>query len=106
MSIHRCQEPINYTCGVDDGDGRWLCGMAANILPIYKGHFVDARLKQFHLWRMGEEPSIIPFDSSTGEKWLAEMQQKGLSTESVPVDSPEGLKRLEEFKKLNVHGSK
>ena len=80
--------------------------MGPNILPIYKGHFVDARLRQFHLWKMGELPSIIPFHSPKGQKWLAEMQQKGLSIESVPVDSPEGQKRLEQFRKLNVLGSR
>jgi hypothetical protein len=75
-----------------------------NILPIYKGHFVDARLRQFHLWKVGELPSIIPFESQKGKKWLAEMRQQGLSLESVPVESPEGQKRLEQFRKLNVLG--
>ena len=79
--------------------------MEPNILPISKGHFVDARLKQFHLFKVGELPSIIPFDSPKGKRWLAEMREKGLSTEPVPVNSLEGQKRLEEFKKLNVHGS-
>jgi glutathione S-transferase len=51
---------------------------------------------------MGKLPSIIPFDSLKGRKWLAEMRQKGLSIESVPVESPEGQKRLEQFRKLNV----
>jgi len=54
---------------------------------------------------MGELPSIIPFDSSKGQQWLTEMRKKGLSTEPVPVESPEGQIRLEEFKKLKVHGS-
>jgi len=79
--------------------------MAPNILPIYKGHFVDERLRQFHIFKVGELPSIIPFDSSKGQQWLAEMRKKGLSTEPVPVESPEGQIRLEEFKKLKVHGS-
>ena len=79
--------------------------MGPNILPIYKGHFVDERQKQFHIFKMGKLPSIIPFDSAKGQKWLAEMRQKGLSTSSVAVESPEGQKRLEEFKKLNVLGS-
>ncbi len=79
--------------------------MGPNILPIYKGHFVDARLRQFHLWKVGELPSIIPFDSPEGSQWLVEMREQGLSTESVPIESPEGQKRLDEFKKLNVHGS-
>lgn len=79
--------------------------MGNNILPIYKGHFVDARLRQFHIFKMGERPSIIPFNSEEGQKWLEEMQQKGLSIESVPYDSPEGQKRLEEHEKLNVLGS-
>ena len=80
--------------------------MAPNILPIYKGHFVDARLRQFHLWKMGELPSVIPFASPKGQQWLAEMRQKGLSIKSVPVESPEGQKRLEQFRKLKVLGSR
>jgi len=80
--------------------------MGTNILPIYKCHFVDARLRQFHIFRMEELPSIIPFDSPKGKKWLAEMEQEGLSTKSVPIDSPEGQERLKEFEKLNVHGTK
>lgn len=79
--------------------------MAPNILPIYKGYFVDARLRQFHIFKVEELPSIIPFDSPKGQQWLAEMRKKGLSTEPVPVESPEGQIRLEEFKKLKVHGS-
>jgi hypothetical protein len=79
--------------------------MGTRILPIYKGHFVDARLRQFHLFKVGELPSIIPFESEKGREWLAELREHGFSTEPVPVDSPEGQKRLEEFKKLNVHGS-
>ncbi len=78
--------------------------MGPNILPIYKGHFVDVKLQQFHLWKIGQEPSIIPFDSPKGKKWLSEMQKKGLSAEPVSIDTPEGQKRLEAFKKLNVHG--
>ena len=80
--------------------------MGPNILPIYKGHFVDARLRQFHVWKMGALPSIIPFESPKGKKWLAEMQQHGLSIESVPVESPEGQQRLEQFRKLKVLGSR
>ncbi len=79
--------------------------MGNNILPIYKSHFVDARLRQFHLFKWGELPSIVPFDSKKGQKWLKEIRQKGLSIEAVPYDSPEGQKRLEEHKKLNVLGS-
>jgi hypothetical protein len=76
------------------------------ILPIYKGHVVNAKLRQFHLFKVGKQPSIIPFASKRGEQWLKEMWQKGLSMEPVPVDNPEGQKRLEQFRKLNVLGSK
>ena len=74
--------------------------MGPNILAIYKGHFVDERLRQFHRWVPGEEPSIIPFASPKGAQWLAEMKKQGLSTSSVPVESPEGQKRLKEWKEL------
>jgi hypothetical protein len=75
------------------------------MLAIYKGHFVDTRLRQFHFFPIGELPSIIPFDSPTGQQWLKEMYEQGLSTASVPEDSEEGLKRAKQWHEM-LYGKK
>jgi len=71
-----------------------------NVLPIYKGHFVDIRLKQFHFFPVGKMCSIIPFDSPQGQQWLKEMREQELSMVSVPIDSKEGQKRMHEWQEM------
>jgi hypothetical protein len=76
-----------------------------NVLAIYKGHFVDVRLKQFHWFDPKKLPSIIPFDSPTGRQWLKEIQEQNINIASVPADSEEGQKRMKQWEEM-LYGKK
>lgn len=71
MSIHRCQEPINYT-------DVWMTeiggGYVVKELRVFKGYIVDERLREFRVMNYGEMPEFIPFDSPKGQELLSDME--------------------------------